>query len=237
MSQRLPLTGILRRGIFLAVAFFVLVGAGVAVAGQASGLWSSVGRPAVREAAAIDEMMTKITADPTRTRDPRRRDPDGVQTDAATMVAQARAVNLVVLPTEMGGYCVGPSTATEPYLGLVCTDGSTGVAPSEEDLIFSWAVEPDTWVFLGRITDSAVREISVGGVNISLTDEGFFIGSVPSARWAQLASTVAPYEARDERGRSRASGCVMLGPAPEGLTAAAAAAGVAFSGAIVPCQR
>jgi len=216
------------------MVFLALLGASVAIAGQAAGLWSSAGQPAVREAAAINEMMNKITDDPTRTPDPRRRDPDGVQTDAAKIVAQAEGVNLVALPTEIGGYCVGPSTAAEPYLGLVCTDGSTGVAPSEEDLIFSWTVEPDRWVFLGRITDHAVRELSVGGVDISLTDEGFFIGSVPSARWAQLASTVAPYDALDESGRSIASGCVMLGPAPQGLTAAAA--GVAFSGAIVPCK-
>lgn len=135
----------------------------------------------------------------------------------ARTVAHAGDVDLVALPEANGGYCLAPSTSERTYLGMVCTDGSSGLAPAKESMFLAWAFrsgEAPVWVVLGRITDADASGLSLAGYELDLEPAGFFLVDVPAALGDPPGYSEARLAVVDSSGETIRQADVTLGPSP-----------------------
>lgn len=217
-SHELHSPGRLRRrtAIVSTAAALVLVGGGTALGGAAAGWWSD--SPSPKRAPAIAAAVADLEPAPLPERNGARRGlPD---LSKGQSVASIGDVELIALRTAPDGYCIGPSTATNAYLGSICTDGTTGVSADLEPIFSTWAVargEAPVWYLAGRVVDAAASNLVVGDAKVALTDGGFFFTTIAQDQWDVLNRADVPVTAVDKQGKPIGQFCATLGYSPTHL--------------------
>lgn len=203
-----------RRRILTGIVALVVAGTGIAAGGQATGWWGG-GELAERTAQVIEEtfddtVITEVS--------PEAAGKIGeFNTAHAREVASTSKLKLVAVPRPNESYCLAPATDSEPYLGMVCTDGSSGLPAAQESIVATWATGTpgdQAWHLLGRIVSPDARSIALFDMNLSLEKNGFFVAEIPADRWAALDQAEGKLTIYDDDGRLLSERCVALGPSP-----------------------